>query len=95
MANTSYLRDAFEYYNVPVYTSTSTKSISNESVTIELENGSNQVIPSDKTIISIGYINGTPFPCERENVHVLGDAAHVANLLSAIKSANDLVIQFN
>ena len=48
----------------------------------------------DKTIVSIGYVNGVPFDVDKERVHVIGDADKVSNLLNAITQANDLVIQF-
>lgn len=93
MANTSYLRDAFEYYNVAVYTEAGVKEITDSKVVIETKEGIRD-IKSDKTIVSIGYVNGVPFDVDKERVHVIGDADKVSNLLNAITQANDLVIQF-
>ena len=94
MANTGYLRDAFEFYNVPVYTSAGVQKVDEKTVTIAVD-GQEVTLPSDVTILSVGYNNGVPFEVEEsEHVHVIGDANKVANLLLAIRSANDLVIQY-
>lgn len=93
MANTSFLRDAFDYYNVPIYRSAKTLSINEDSVTIETSSGEKKDIPTSQTVISVGYTSGTPFgEISDEHIHVLGDADHVANLYVAITKANDLVI---
>lgn len=52
-------------------------------------------IPSEMTVTSIGYLNGTPFNVENEHIHVIGDAQKVSNLNSAIHAANDLVLQIS
>lgn len=95
MANTSYLRDAFDYYKVPVYVSGTTEKITEDAVEIVMEDGTHKVLPADTTVVSIGYINGIPFDmAESEHIHVIGDAEKVSNLLGAVKAANDLVITF-
>lgn len=92
MANTSYLRDAFEYYNVPVYTSTTTTAFSEEGVTIE-KDGKTEILPADTIVISIGYQSGTNVKnVENDHVHIIGDADRVANLLHATRTANDCVL---
>ena len=93
MANTSYLRDAFEYYQVPVYTSAKIMQINENSIIIEQENGELKGLFADKIITSIGYLSGSEFS-DKENVHVIGDAEHVANLMNAVWQANDLIIQY-
>ena len=92
MANTSYLRDAFEFYGVNVYTDTTVSEIKENSVVIQKE-GKTEELASNTTIVSIGYINGTDFEVG-ENVHVIGDADKVSNLYRAIVQANDLVLEF-
>ncbi len=94
MANTSFLRDAFEFYGVPVYTEAKTLRITETTAVIEQKDGTQLELPADTSVVSIGYENGTPFQ-ESEHVHVIGDAKKVANLFGAIKAANDLIIQFN
>lgn len=94
MANTSFLRDAFDYYQVPVFTNAKTMSISDHDVIIETE-GKEVTLKADTTVISIGYLNGIEIEhVEDEHVHVIGDADRVSNLLTAIKSAYDLVMKF-
>lgn len=95
MANTSYLRDAFDYYNVPVMTETGVEEIKDDSVVVKLPDGTVSTIEADTVVVSIGYINGVEFDYENnEHVHVLGDASRVANLFAAVKAANDLIMTF-
>lgn len=94
MANTSFLRDAFEFYSVPIYTEAETLSIDEKEIVIRLKNGERKKILSDTTIVSIGYITGSPFDTDHNHIHVIGDADRVSNLFGAIKAANDLVIKF-
>lgn len=93
MANTSFLRDAFKYYNVPVYTSTKTIGYTDQGFEIENENGI-KYIPAELCIVSIGYDKGIPFSIDSKNehLHVIGDANKVSNLQNAIWGANDLII---
>ncbi len=93
MANTSYLRDAFEFYQVPVYTSAKTLRINQDSVVIETD-GKEITLASGRTIVSIGYQAGHTFG-ENEHMHVLGDARQVGNLCTAILAANDLIMELN
>ncbi len=93
MANTSYLRDAFEFYKVPVYTEAKTVRINPDSVVIE-KDGAEITLSADKTIVSIGYNAGHSL-VEGEHVHVLGDACKVGNLCTAILAANDLIMKLN
>lgn len=93
MANTSFLRDAFEFYKVPIYTSAKIKRINKDSVLVELANGENVQLSADTVITSIGYLSGNEF-AQKENVHVIGDADHIANLMNAVWQANNLMIQY-
>lgn len=93
MANTSYLRDAFEFYGVDIYTETNVSEVKEHSVVIENANGKAE-ISSDKTIVSIGYIHGIDLDSTKEHVHVIGDADKVSNLYHAVVEANDLVMKF-
>ena len=95
MANTSYLRDAFEYYKVPVYTSAKATAFSKESITIE-KDGVSQTIPVDTIVVSIGFESGTQVKnADGKNAHIIGDADHIANLLNATHSAYDAVMLFS
>ncbi|WP_249030102.1 oxidoreductase [Tannockella kyphosi] len=95
MANTSYLRDAFEYYKVPVYLSANVLSIEENAVVVKTETGQEIKIAADNTVVSIGFISGTKIKTEtKSNVHILGDAHKVSNLLDAVKQVNDLILEF-
>ena len=95
MANTSFLRDAFEFYKVPVYTSTKTVSIQENCVTLKSEDGKEFNVDCDTVVSSIGYINNDTFGKKLpKNVHVIGDASKISNLKNAIWQANELVIKF-
>ncbi len=83
MANTSYLRDAFKYYGVDIYTSAKTLSMTENTVTIETETGQQLTIHSTDIITSIGYLKESRFE-ENQNVHLIGDASNISNLKNAI-----------
>ena len=94
MANTSFLRDAFEYYNVPIYTSAKTVSADETSLTILDETGNNVILPADVIVQSIGFKRGLPFdiPEGAGNVHIIGDSDKISNLLNAVHSAYKLAM---
>lgn len=95
MANTNFLRDAFDYYGVERYTSATTEKIEEDSITIKLEDGTEKTLPMDDCIVSIGYEKGVPFQYDESKGHVytIGDASRVSNLMNAIWGANDLVLE--
>jgi 2-enoate reductase len=94
MANTSFLRDAFEYYNVPVYTSAKTISADENSLNIIDESGNEVKLSADVIVQSIGFKRGLPFevPEGADNVHVIGDSEKISNLLNAVHSAYKLAM---
>lgn len=92
MANTSFLRDAFKFYNVPIYTSAKTIAILPDAVFIEDNKGHKKQLNCDTIVTSIGYVNEKSFE-KNNNVHIIGDADKVANLRQAIWQANDLAIK--
>lgn len=91
MANTSFLRDAFEFYKVPIYTGAKTRKICKDAVEIEKEDGSIETLQADTVVTSVGYNTGTSFEAG-EHVHIIGDADRVANLMKAVWDANDLAV---
>lgn len=95
MANTNFLRDAFDYYGVERYTSATTEKIEDGSITIKLADGTEKTLPMDDCIVSIGYEKGVPFQYDESKGHVytIGDASRVSNLMNAIWGANDLVVE--
>lgn len=94
-ANSVLLRDLLKFHNVPVYLESKTTEIKDGSITV-LTGGKSIDIPCDTVVVSVGYSAGTPLADAKKhpkNVHILGDADHVANLKNAICSANDLVLR--
>lgn len=94
-ANSVLLRDLLKFHNVPVYLESKTTEIKDGSITV-LTGGKSVDIPCDTVVVSVGYSAGTPLADAKkhpQNVHILGDADHVANLKNAIWSANDLVLK--
>ncbi len=91
MANSSMLKDLMRYHKVPVYLEAKTKELKNGCIVLEIKDGIKE-IPVDDVITSIGYQTFVPVPADAQNVHVLGDAAHVGNLKTAIWDANDLIL---
>lgn len=93
-ANSNMLRDLLTYYKVPSYLESSVTEIKDHTVVIETKEGKKE-IPADSVITSIGYIPGSPLVKDPKkpgkHVHLLGDAATVGNLKTAIWTANDLV----
>ena len=103
MANSNFLRDAMRYYEVPVYLESKTLAIENGAVKVETKEGRTISVPADDVVVSIGYNAGNPFFTEEQkkkkqypkNVHVIGDADNVANLMKAIYYANNLVLKLS
>lgn len=95
MANSSFLRDAFEFYNIPILTDSKVTCVNADSVAVATADGE-VTLPADTVVVSMGYMSGNPFESEvAENVHILGDANKVANLYQAIWAANDLAIELD
>ena len=92
LANSSYLRDYFSAYHVPVHLETSVCEIKEKSVIVEDKNGKLTEIPCDSTILSVGY---TPAPLTQKSahVHVIGDANAVGNLRTVIWNAWDVCMK--
>lgn len=89
-ANSNMLRAIIERYNIPVYVEAKAKAFENSQVTLE-QGGSEITLPCDNVILSIGY-NSAPLTTESDNVHVIGDAHGVGNLMNAIWTAYDTAL---
>ncbi len=93
-ANSMLLRDLLKFHKVPTYLEAMTTEILDDKIIVR-QNGETIELPCDTVVVSVGYNSGTALAdAEKlpENVHIIGDAEHVANLMNAIWSANDLVI---
>ena len=84
LANTSYLRDFFETYKVPVHLETGVTAITEEGVTVKHKDGTTETVAADSVILSVGY---NPAPVISRGVHLVGDAKSVGNLRTVIWGA--------
>ncbi|HIT89127.1 MAG TPA: FAD-dependent oxidoreductase [Candidatus Merdenecus merdavium] len=92
-ANANMLRQIFKDYHVNVQTSAKLQKITPNGVVIDLENGDSKVIGADHVILAVGYDSYVPLTMEdKSNRHILGDAAHVGNLMDVIWGAYDLAL---
>ena len=88
-ANSEFLREAIRYYDIKVHLSSVLSEIRDDGVVIKTESGET-FIPADYVILSVGYNSYNPFnqaSTARCNVHVIGDAAKVGNLMTVIDGA--------
>ena len=88
LANSSYLRDFFKTYEVPVHLDTKLKEILPDGVVVTNKDGKEFKIEGDSVILSIGY---KPMPLASSGkVHIVGDAVKVGNLRTVIWRAWDV-----
>ena len=92
LANTSYLRDFFNAYKVPVHLETGVTEIRVDGVTVKDKTGRTFDIPADSVILSVGY-KPAPVAPKAKNVHVIGDASKVGNLRTVIWQAWDVCMK--
>ena len=92
LANSSYLRDFFKTNQVPVLLETGLKKIEKGSVVVAAKDGTETTIPADSVILSVGY-RPAPLAAKSAHVHVIGDAAKVGNLRTAIWRAWDVAMK--
>ncbi|MGI5888187.1 MAG: FAD-dependent oxidoreductase, partial [Oscillospiraceae bacterium] len=92
LANSSFLRDMFEFKNVPVYLETSLVRVNEDSVTVKGKDGKEFDIPADTVIMSVGY-NPAPLAKPSSHVHVVGDASSVGNLRTVIWNVWDVCMK--
>ena len=88
LANTSFLRDYFDYHKVPVYLESTAKEIKENQVIIN-QKGKTVAVDCDNVIVSIGYKSNPLFE-KQKNVYVVGDAYKVGNLRTVIWRAWDV-----
>ncbi len=92
LANTSFLRDFFRANRVPVHLETAVSEIGDGKVTLRHKDGSTETVDTDSVILSVGYVP-TPVAKKGSHVHVIGDAAAVGNLRTAIWGAWDTAMK--
>ena len=92
LANSSYLRDFFNAYKVPVYLETGLREIKDGSVVVAGKDGKTFEIASDSVILSVGY-KPAPIAEKSKHVHIVGDASKVGNLCTVIWQAWDVCMK--
>ncbi len=92
LANSSFLRDFFEANHVAVHLETGVKEIRDGVVIAAGKDGNVIEIPTDSTILSVGY-NSAPLAPKAKNVHIVGDASKVGNLRTVIWQAWDVCMK--
>ena len=92
LANSSYLREYFEWKKVPVYLSQRLAEVNGDGIVIVDKDGIKTRIPCDSVISSAGYIE-TPLAKNGGRVHLVGDCFRVGNLRSVIWRAYEAAMQ--
>ena len=92
LANSSYLREYFEYKKVPVYLNTKLAEVKDKSIVVCNDKGESQEIAVDSVISSAGYIP-TPLVESGKNVYLVGDCLQVGNLRSVIWRAYEVAMK--
>ena len=92
LANSSYLRDFFNYKKVPVYLESKVTEITDGSVTVMDKDGKKTSVPTDSVIVSVGY-TPAPVATKSKRISVVGDANGVGNLRTVIWRAWDVAMK--
>ena len=91
LANSSYLRDFFDWKQVPVFLESSVVEIKEKTVVIRTKAGDEEV-KADTVILAIGY-NPNPIVQKGKNIHIVGDANRVGNLRTVIWGVWDICMK--
>ena len=92
LANSSYLREYFEWKKVPVYLNTKLAEVKDKAIVVVDEKGEQKEIAVDSVISSVGYIP-TPLVEKGKNVYLVGDCLQVGNLRSVIWRAYEVAMK--
>ena len=91
LANSSYLREWFELYKVPVYLNTALKEVRDGSI-LCMQNNEKIEITCDSVISSAGYIP-SPLTEKKKNVYLIDDCDKVGNLRTVIWKAYECAMK--
>ena len=79
------------YYNAPVCVNTRLKAINDEGAVVTLADGTDQTIPADTMVMSVGY---RPLPSLAADlagygaeIYEIGDGSKVGNVLTCVRDA--------
>lgn len=93
LANTSFLREALPYHNVPVYLESTVTAIRDGSVTIKnIKSGETFDVECDAVVNGAGFVPA-PIGEKSKNVHRVGDCVAVGNLRTVIWRAWDICMK--
>ncbi|NLC72482.1 MAG: FAD-dependent oxidoreductase [Ruminococcaceae bacterium] len=92
LANTSFLRDMFDYKKVPVYLKSTITAIRDDGVTIKGPDGKTFDLACDNVVNGIGFVP-TPVGPKGRNVHLVGDCLAIGNLRTVIWRAWDVCMK--
>ena len=92
LANSSYLREYFEWKKVPVYLSQKLKEVKEGQIVIVDKDGIETRIPCDSVISSAGYVP-SPLTKNGGRVFLVGDCFRVGNLRSVIWRAYEVAMR--
>ncbi len=93
LANSSYLREYFDWKKVPVYLETTLKEVDEGKVVCSDKEGKMIEIPCDSVIAAVGY---RPAPLDtkgRKKTWIVGDSGKVGNLRTVIWSAYEAAMK--
>ncbi len=95
LANSSYLREWFDLYKVPIYLESTLKEVWEDCVVCLDKDGKEFTIECDSVIVSAGYIPSPVVPQnEREsNMDYVGDCKEVGNLRTVIWRAYEVAMR--
>lgn len=92
LANSSYLRDWFEWKKVPVHLETSVKEIKDGAVVCKDKDGKEFEIACDTVVSAAGYIPD-PLAPKQANVQLVGDCHNVGNVRTVIWGAYEAAMR--
>ena len=92
LANSSYLREYFQWKDVPVYLETSLIEVKDDAIVCK-KNGESFEIPCDSVIASVGYLPTPLADAGKKNVYLVGDCKKVGNLRTVIWRAYEVAMR--
>lgn len=92
LANSSYLRDWFEWKKVPVHLETSVKEVKDGAVVCKDKDGKEFEIACDTVVSAAGYIPD-PLAPKQSNVQLVGDCHNVGNVRTVIWGAYEAAMR--
>ena len=92
LANSSYLRDWFEWKKVPVHLETSVKEVKDGAVVCKDKGGKEFEIACDTVVSAAGYIPD-PLAPKQANVQLVGDCHNVGNVRTVIWGAYEAAMR--